>query len=60
MFFKKGRTALLALTETKMRENGEISWVGINCICRITIKRKEYGILLSYVLKFGYISSRIL
>ena len=30
--FKKGKFELLALTETKLKEKGEVSWSGINII----------------------------
>ena len=28
--FRKGKFALLALTETKFKGNGEVSWLGVN------------------------------
>ena len=31
-FFRKGKFELLALTETKFKGNGEISWCGVNDI----------------------------
>ena len=30
--FKEGKFELLALTETKLKGEGEVSWCGVNCI----------------------------
>ena len=33
--FRKGKSELLALTETKLKGNGEVSWCGVNVIADI-------------------------
>ena len=67
--FKKGKFELLALTETKLKRKGEVSWCGVNGIIAgvqaMERAREGVAILLndvwqSAVVDFWYISSRIL
>ena len=67
--FKKGKFELLALTETKLKGKGEVSWSGVNVIFagvhEVERAREGVAILLndvwhSAVVKSGYVSSRIL
>ena len=41
-FFKEGKVELLALTETKLKGNGEVSWCRINGIIA-GVKEMERG-----------------
>ena len=56
--FREGRFELLALTETKLKGKGEISWFGVNGIISGVqeMKRAREGVAVYK----GYISSRIL
>ena len=65
--FREGKFELLALTETKLRGNGEVSWCGVNGIItsvqEMERAREGMTILLknvwhSAVIDFGCISSR--
>ena len=67
--FKKGKFELVALTETKLKGKGEISWSGVKVIFAgvqgLEIDREGVAVLLNDVLhsaivKYGYVSSRIL
>ena len=67
--FRKGKFELLALTETKLKGNGEVSWCGVNGIIagiqEMERAREGVAILLndvwnSAVIDFGCVSSRIL
>ena len=67
--FKRGKFELLALTETKYKGNGEVSWSGVNVIFAVVQEmekaREGVAILLndvwhSGVVKYGCVSSRIL
>ena len=67
--FKEGKFELLALTETKFKGNGEVSWFGVNGIIagvqEMERAREGVAILLNNVwqskmLDFGCVSSRIL
>ena len=67
--FRKGKFKLLALTETKLKENGEVSWCGVNGVIasvhEIEKARKGVAVLLndvwqSAVINFECVSSRIL
>ena len=67
--FKKGKFELLALTEVKLKGNGEVSWSGVNAIFagvqEMERAREGVAVLLndvwhSAVVKYGVFSSRIL
>ena len=67
--FRKGKFALLALTETKLKGNGEVSRCGVNGIFASVqeMERGREGVALllndvwhSAVIDFGCVSSRIL
>ena len=67
--FKKGKFELLALTETKLKGKGEVSWSGVNVIFagvhKMERAREGVAVLLkdvwhSAVVKSGYVSSIIL
>ena len=67
--FKEGKIELLALTETKLKGNGEVSWSGVNVIFagvqEMERARERVAVLLndvwhSSVVKFGYVNTRIL
>ena len=67
--FKKGKFELLALTETKLKGKGEVSWCRVNGIIsgvqEMERAREGVAVLLndvwhSAVVKSGYVSSRIL
>ena len=67
--FKKGKLVLLALTKTKLKGKGELSWSGVNVIFagvhEVERAREGVAILLndvwhSAVVKSGYVSSRII
>ncbi|MCQ7056741.1 hypothetical protein, partial [Clostridioides difficile] len=67
--FRKGKFDLLALTETKLKGNGEVSWCGVNGIIagveEMERAREGVAILLSdvwhsAVIDYGCVSSRIL
>ena len=67
--FKKGKFELLALTETKLKGKGEVSWSGVNIIFagvhEMEKAREGVAVLLNNVqhsakVKSGYTSSRIL
>ena len=67
--FRKGKLELLALTEKKLKGNGEVSWCGINGIIagiqEMERAREGVAVLLndvchSAVIDFGCVSSRIL
>ena len=49
--FKKGKFKLLALTEMKLKGNGEASWSGVNgiisCVQEMEIAREGLAILLN-------------
>ena len=66
--FQKGKFELLALTETKLKRNGEVSWCGVNGIIvgvqEMERAREGVAVLLndvwhSAVIDFGCIGSRI-
>ena len=66
--FRKGKFELLALTETKVKGNGEVSWRGVNGIItgvqEMERAREGVAILLndvwhSAVINFGCVRSRI-
>ena len=67
--FQKRKFKLLALTETKLKGKGEVSWCGVNGIIsgvqEMERAREGVAVLLndvwhSAVVKYGYVSSRIL
>ena len=67
--FREGKFEFLALTETKLKWNGEVSWFGVNSIIagvqEMERAREGVAILMSdlwhsAVIDFGYVSSRIL
>ena len=67
--FRKGKLELLALTETKLKGNGEVSWCGVNDIITGVqeMKRAREGVAIllndvwdSAAIDFGCVSSRIL
>ena len=67
--FKDGKLELLALTETKLKGKGEVSWSGVNVIflgVQETERAREWlavllnDVLQSAVVKFGSIIFRIL
>ena len=67
--FRKGKFELLALTETKLKVNREVSWCGVNGIIAVVqeIGRAREGVVIqlnnvwySVVIDFGFVSSRIL
>ena len=67
--FRKGKFELLALTETKLKGNEEVSWYGVNGIIagvqEMERAREGVAVLLndvwhSAVIDFVYVSSRIL
>ena len=67
--FRKGKFELLALTETKLKGNGEVSGCGVNDIIagvhEMERAREGVAVLLNdvwriAVIDFGYVSSRIL
>ena len=67
--FREGKFELLALTEKKLKGNGEVSWCGVNGIIadvqELERVKEGVGILLndvwhSAVIDFGCISARIL
>ena len=67
--FRDGKFELLALTETKLKGKGEVSWCGVSVIIagvqEMERARKGMAILLnnvwhSVVIGFGCVSSRIL
>ena len=67
--FKERKFELLALTETKLKGNGEVSWCGVNGIMAGVqeIERAKEGVAIllndvwhSAVVDFGCASSRIL
>ena len=67
--FKEGKFELVALTETKLKWKGEVSWSGVNVIFagvqEMERAREGVAVLLndvwhSAVVKFGCVSSRIL
>ena len=69
IFFRKGKFELLALMETKLKRNVELSWCRINGIIagvqEMERAREGATILLNdawhnAVVDFGYVSSRIL
>ena len=41
--FKKEKFELLALTDTKLKWKGEVSWSGVNVIFSVFRRRKELG-----------------
>ena len=51
--FRKGKFELLTLTETKLKENGEILWCGVNGIIdgvqEMEIAREGVAVLLNDV-----------
>ena len=67
--FRKGKFELLALSELKMKEKGDISWCGVNIIC-VGVQendraREGVGVLLNDVgysglVEFRYVNSKIL
>ena len=66
--FKEGKFQLLALTETKLRGKGEVSWSGVNGIIGGVqeMERAREGVAIlsndvwhSAVVDFGCVSSRI-
>ena len=66
---RKAKFELLALTATKLKGNGEVSWCGINSIIAgiQEMERAGEGVAVplndvwhSVVIDFGYVSSRIL
>ena len=66
--FKKGKFELFALTETKLKGKGEVSWSGVNVIFTSVYEmeraREGVAVLLSdvrhsAVVKSWYVSSRI-
>ena len=69
VFFRKGKIEFLALTKTKLKGNGEVSWCGINGIItgvqEMERAREDGAVLLndvwhSAVIDFGCVSSRFL
>ena len=67
--FSKGKFELLALKETKLKGNGEVSWCEVNGIIasvqEMERAREDVAVLLndvwhSAVTDFGYVSSGIL
>ena len=66
--FKKEKFELLALTETKLKGKGEVSWSGVNgIISGVQMERGREGVSVlfndvwhSTAVKSGYVSSRIL
>ena len=66
--FREGKFELLALTETKLKGKGEVSWSGVNGIISGAheMERAWEGVAVllnvwhSAVIKSGYVSSRIL
>ena len=67
--FREGKLKLLALTETKLKENGEVSWCGVNGIIAgvLEMKRAREGVAIvlndvwhSAVIDFGCVSYRII
>ena len=45
--FRKGKFELLALTETKSKGNGEVSWYGINdIIASVQMERAREGVAI--------------
>ena len=61
--FREGKFELLALTETKLKGDGEITWCGVNGIIA-GVQELERALLSnvwhSAVIDFGCVSSRIL
>ena len=41
--FREAKFELLALTETKLKGNGEVSWCGVNGIIAVFSRWKELG-----------------
>ena len=67
--FREGKFELLALTKTKLKRNGKVSWCGVNGIIAGVqeMERAKEGVSIlltdvwhSEVIDFGYVSSRIL
>ena len=67
--FRKGKFELLALMETKLKGNGEVSWLGVYAIIagfqEIERAREQVAVLLnevwhSAVIDFECVTSRIL
>ena len=67
--FKKGKFEFLALTETKLKGKGEVSWSGVNVIFtgvhEMGRAREGVAVLLndvwhSAVVKYGCVDSRII
>ena len=67
--FREGKFELLALTETKLKGNGEVSLRGVNSITTGVqeIERAREGVVILLndvghcaVIEFGYVRSRIL
>ena len=67
--FKKGKFEFLALTETKLKGKGEVSWSGVNVILtgvhEMERAREGVAVLLNgvwhnTVVKSGCVSSRII
>ena len=47
--FRKGKFELLALTETKLKGNGEVSWSGVNGIIVGVQEMESVAVLLNVV-----------
>ena len=49
--FRKGKFELFALTETKLKGNGEVSWCGVNgstaCLQEIKRTREDMAVLMN-------------
>ena len=63
--FRERKFELLALTETKLKGNGEVSWCEVNDIIASVQEMERVAILLNdmwhiAVVAFGYVSFRIL
>ena len=67
--FREGKFEWLALTETKLKGKGEVSWCGVNGIIAGVqeMERAREGVVIllndvwhSAVVDFGCVSSRIL
>ena len=58
--FKEAKIELLALTETKLKGKGVVSWSGVNVIFASVQEILLNDVWHSAVIKYGFVSSRIL
>ena len=62
--FRKGKSELLALIETKLKGTGKVSWCGVNginaCVQEMERAREGVAVLLNNVLIDFCVSSRII